>query len=158
MAEMLTTRRIRLVRVHTSSLYFTGRGTKYLNEIIECNKEMFTEALAYECELGGGWDIYGGRVRCREIAIRNFVSVEQLEELIVNCYDDLITSNQLERIFFQNVSSQYIRDLSVLINNNDNTVRSLAILMHDLLIKINGGNVSHFVILLNERIGGKINV
>ena len=152
MAEMQTTRRIRLVRVHTSKLYFTGRGTKCLNEIIECNEDLFEEALAYERELGGGWDIYGGRVRCREIAIRNFVQIKDLEELIISIYDDSVKVKQFESIFFQNVSPQYIEELSAIINNNDTTVRSLATQMYELLLEINGGSVSHFVILLNASI------
>lgn len=124
-------------------------GQKYLNDLIEGNQELFSEALD-DLDIYGELSLYG-EIMCYKIARENFVNLNIVNDFVDKCDDQKIKNdllkNEIEKIYCQCLSKMY---REILIGNvvhmlQSQSTQDVSNYIYKELLDLEGRNAKGFI-------------
>lgn len=84
-------------------------------------------------------------VECRRVAIENFLTISQVENIINRILnnDSSVNANSLDEIFFQRVGVEHVKRFKTFIL--EKKINNLCNYVYDEILNLEGANILHFI-------------
>ncbi len=114
-------------------------GSNRLSSVVEREESMFRDI--FESEDIPELII----VECRRVAIENFLTISQVENIINKIInnDSSVNANSLDEIFFQRVSVEHVKRFKAFVLNKK--IDSLCNFVYDEILNLEGANILHLI-------------